>query len=173
MNAVTILLLSILTASVFFNVLNVIKGFREVKLIKSNEELKEKVGDLSNLLLSSTSNLNQVVADNSKLKSDISKLKNYQEELFRIGEGSKVLISQDLTHTSSSGTKTSFSILYEAEVLESSLKQVKVKAIDFTSSDSFANDPVRRKSIIDFINGKWFKKSDCELIIDEVIKRDA
>jgi len=61
----------------------------------------------------------------------------------------------------------SFKVTYELEVLDTSKGKVKVKAIDFTSTDVIAKDPKNKQGIIDFMRDKWVNKSEIELIVDE------
>ena len=52
------------------------------------------------------------------------------------------------------------------------MDKVKVKAIDYTSTDRFAKDPKNKSAIINFLQDKWVKKKDIELIIDDSMRRD-
>jgi hypothetical protein len=69
-------------------------------------------------------------------------------------------------------TKENFHVTYEVEVLEVSVDKVKVKAIDYTSTDKFAKDPQNKSSIINFLQNKWVGKEDIDLIIDDSMRRD-
>ena len=53
-----------------------------------------------------------------------------------------------------------------------SMDKVKVKAVGFTSNDRFAKDPKNKSSIINFLQDKWVKKKDIELIVDDSMRRD-
>ena len=120
---------------------------------------------------------------NSKLKSEIDGMKNtvsekvkqlerqirVQEELVSIDPGDRAIIpNYGLTYNE----KEDFKVTYEVEILEVSIDKVKVKAIDFTSTDRVGRDPQRRQGILDFMNGKWMKKKDIELVVDDQMRRD-
>ncbi len=120
---------------------------------------------------------------NIKLQSTINDMKNtvdekvkqlerqikVQEELVSIDPGDKAILpNYGLTYND----KDDFMVTYEVEILEVSIDKVKVKAVDFTSTDKIARDPKRKQAIIDFLNGKWVKKKDIELIVDDQMRRD-
>lgn len=120
---------------------------------------------------------------NIKLQSTISDMKNtvdekvkqlerqikVQEELVSIDPGDKAILpNYGLTYND----KDDFMVTYEVEILEVAIDKVKVKAVDFTSTDKIARDPKRKQAIIDFLNGKWVKKKDIELIVDDQMRRD-
>lgn len=105
----------------------------------------------------------------SKMKSEVEKVNQAQEELVSIDAGDRAILPDyGLQHTDS---KENFSVTYEVEVLEVSMDKVKVKAIDFTSTDKFAKDPKMRPSIINFLQGKWVNKKEIELIVDDSMRR--
>jgi len=120
---------------------------------------------------------------NIKLQSTINDMKNtvdekvkqlekqikVQEELVSIDVGDKAIIpNYGLTYND----KDDFMVTYEVEILEVAIDKVKVKAVDFTSTDKIARDPQKKQAIIDFLNGKWVKKKDIELIVDDQMRRD-
>lgn len=106
----------------------------------------------------------------SNMKLQVDKTMKDAEELVSIDPGDRAILPDyGLQHTD---TKESFSVTYEVEVLEVSMDKVKVKAIDFTSSDKFGKDPKNKSSIINFLQDKWVKKDDIELIIDDSMRRD-
>jgi hypothetical protein len=110
----------------------------------------------------------QVEMANMKLAVD--KVNKAQEELISIDTGDRAILPDyGLQHTD---TKESFSVTYEVEVLEVSMDRVKVKAINFTSTDKFAKDPKNKSSIINFLQDKWVNKKDIELIVDDSMRRD-
>jgi len=110
----------------------------------------------------------QVEMANMKLTVD--KVNQAQEELISIDPGDRAIIPDyGLQHTD---TKERFSVTYEVEVLEVSMDKVKVKAIDYTSTDKFAKDPKNKSSIINFLQDKWVNKKDIELIVDDSMRRD-
>ena len=116
------------------------------------------------------SKIEKLQKENDNLKLIADKTLKDAEELVSIEPGDKAILPDyGLQHTD---TKESFHITYEVEVLEVSLDKVKVKAINFTSEDKFAKDPKNKASIINFLQDKWVKKDDIELIIDDSMRRD-
>ena len=116
------------------------------------------------------SKVEKLQKENDNLKLIADKTLKDAEELVSIEPGDKAILPDyGLQHTD---TKESFHITYEVEVLEVSLDKVKVKAINFTSEDKFAKDPKNKASIINFLQDKWVKKDDIELIIDDSMRRD-
>ena len=110
----------------------------------------------------------QVEMANMKLTVD--KVNQAQEDLISIDPGDRAILPDyGLQHTD---TKESFSVTYEVEVLEVSMDKVKVKAIDYTSTDKFAKDPKNKQAIINFLQDKWVNKKDIELIVDDSMRRD-
>lgn len=106
----------------------------------------------------------------ANMKSTVDKVNQLQEELVSIDPGDRAILPDyGLQRVD---TKESFSVTYEVEVLEVSMDKVKVKAIGFTSTDKFAKDPQNKSSIINFLQDKWVKKKDIELIIDDSMRRD-
>jgi hypothetical protein len=106
----------------------------------------------------------------ANMKLTVDKVNQAQEELVSIDPGDRAILPDyGLQHTD---TKENFSVTYEVEVLEVSMDKVKVKAIGFTSTDKFAKDPKNKSSIINFLQDKWVKKKDIELIIDDSMRRD-
>ena len=106
----------------------------------------------------------------SKMKSEVEKVNQAQEELVSIDSGDRAILPDyGLQHTD---TKESFNVTYEIEILEVSMDRVKVKAIDYTSTDKFAKDPKNKSSIINFLQNKWVSKKDIELIVDDSMRRD-
>ena len=101
-----------------------------------------------------------------KLKSEVKKV----EEVTLIEPGDKALLP-DYGLTCKTDNE-SFIVDYEVEVLEVSTDQVKVKALGFTSHDSFAIDPQNTQSIINFLQSTWIPKSDIQLIVDDQMRRE-
>ena len=58
------------------------------------------------------------------------------------------------------------------ELILSSKDKVKVRAVDFTSTDGIAKDPKKKQGIIDFMKDKWVSKKEIQLVVDDSIKRD-
>ena len=101
---------------------------------------------------------------NKKLEQKVAGFKNYIP-------GRKGIIS-DFALTQSS-TKTDFKVTYEVEILEVSENKVKVSAVDFTSTDSFGQDPSNHLAIIGFFQKQWISKSEVELLVDKSDERDS
>ena len=134
------------------------------------------IGFVVVLLVNSTfthrlySKVEKLQKENDNLRLIADKTLKDAEELVSIEPGDKAILPDyGLQHTD---TKESFHITYEVEVVEVSLDKVKVKAISFTSEDKFAKDPKNKTSIINFLQDKWVKKDDIELIIDDSMRRD-
>lgn len=106
----------------------------------------------------------------TNMKLTIDKVNQAQEELISIDTGDRAILPDyGLQHTD---TKENFSVTYEVEVLEVSMDKVKVKAINYTSTDKFAKDPKNKQAIINFLQDKWVNKKDIELIVDDSMRRD-
>jgi len=106
----------------------------------------------------------------ANMKLTVDKVNQAQEELISIDTGDRAIIPDyGLQHTD---TKESFSVTYEVEITEVSMDKVKVKAIDYTSTDKFAKDPKNKQAIINFLQDKWVNKKDIELIVDDSMRRD-
>lgn len=105
----------------------------------------------------------------SEMKFAVEKVTKEQEELVSIDIGDKAIIpNYGLTYKD----EDSFKVTYEVEILEVSEDKVKVKSIDYTTTDKIAKDPQIKPSILAFIDGKWIEKSTIELIVDEQMRRD-
>ena len=106
----------------------------------------------------------------ANMKLTVDKVNQAQEELVSIDPGDRAILPDyGLSHTE---TKEDFHVTYEVEILEVSVDKVKVKALDYTSTDKFAKDPKNKSAIINFLQDKWVKKKDIELIIDDSMRRD-
>lgn len=101
-----------------------------------------------------------------KLKDDVRKV----EQSTQIEPGDKALVP-DYGLTCKTDNQN-FVVDYEVEILEVSVDQVKVKAIGYTSHDSFAKDPQNKQSIINFLQSAWLPKSDIQLIVDDQMRRE-
>lgn len=104
-------------------------------------------------------------------KRDLEKIKEDAVELVEIEPGDNGIIS-NFGLTTNDENPISFKITYEVEILEVSVDSLKVKAIDYTSNDRYAKDPSNKKSIIDFMNGKWVKRDEVELLMDTKKRRN-
>lgn len=101
--------------------------------------------------------------NNSKLEKKLSGYKNFMV-------GRKAIIPNYGLKQVSSGT--GFEVTYEVDILEVAENKVKVSAHGYTSTDSFANDPSNRNSIISFYQNQWVDKKMVELIVDKSDSRD-
>jgi hypothetical protein len=106
----------------------------------------------------------------ANMKLTVDKVNQAQEELVSIDPGDRAILPD--YGLQQVDTKENFHVTYEVEVLEVSMDKVKVKAIDYTSTDKFAKDPKNKSSIINFLQNKWVDKKDIELIIDDSMRRD-
>jgi hypothetical protein len=106
----------------------------------------------------------------ANMKSTVDKVNQLQEELVSIDPGDRAILPD--YGLQQVDTKENFHVTYEVEVLEVSVDKVKVKAVDYTSTDKFAKDPKNKSSIINFLQNKWVNKKDIELIIDDSMRRD-
>jgi hypothetical protein len=106
----------------------------------------------------------------SNMKLEVEKAKKSQEELVSIDPGDRAILPD--YGLKQVDTNESFSVTYEVEIVEVSMDKVKVKAVGFTSNDRFAKDPKNKSSIINFLQDKWVKKKDIELIVDDSMRRD-
>lgn len=153
----TIAIISIIVVGVCF-ITNTIFLYN---LYMRNKELNEELLKLSNIERDAKINLSE------QRKVYESKYK----KILGIIPGSKIITSQSLTSTDDGGKKETFTVLYEAEVLECTDKKVKIKAITYTSNDSFAKDASNKGAIIAYMNNKWIDLHNTELIIDDSTRR--
>ena len=116
------------------------------------------------------SKIEKLQKENFDLKLVVDKTMKDAEELVSIDPGDRAILPDyGLQHAD---TKENFKVTYEVEVLEVSMDKVKIKAVDFTSTDKFGKDPKNKSSIINFLQDKWVSKEDIELIIDDSMRRD-
>lgn len=118
------------------------------------------------ILYSKNTALQKVI---STMIQEVEETKQAQEELVSIDTGDKAIIpNYGLVYDN----KDDFKVTYEVEILEVAIDKVKVKAIDFTSTDKIGRDPQRRNGILEFMNGKWVDKGTIELVVDEQMRRE-
>jgi hypothetical protein len=106
----------------------------------------------------------------SNMKLEVEKTKKSQEDLVSIDIGDRAILPD--YGLRQLDTNESFEVTYEVEIVEVSMDKVKVRAVGFTSNDKFARDLKNKSSIINFLQDKWVKKRDIELIIDDSMRRD-
>lgn len=106
----------------------------------------------------------------ANMKLTVDKVNQAQEELVSIDPGDRAILPDYGLQQVDTGEN--FHVTYEVEITEVSVDKVKVRAIDYTSTDKFAKDPKNKSSIINFLQNKWVKKKDIELIIDDSMRRD-
>lgn len=117
---------------------------------------------------------------NESLKKELNEIKvknnemeKFNDELMLIEPGDRVIYPDyGLCYNPKTDEEESFKVTYELEVLEVSQNKVKVKALDFTSTDSIARDQTKKQGIINFMQDKWVSKKDIQLVVDDSIKRD-
>ena len=120
----------------------------------------------------------KVSKEKDKIKREKDKADAFKKDLIAIEPGHKVIYPDyglTYTDTDKDGNKMkpeSFKVTYELEVLEVTETRVKVKAVDFTSTDQIGRDATRRPGIIQFMNDKWDEKNQVQLIVDDSVKRD-
>lgn len=105
-----------------------------------------------------------------KAKLDLNKTKEDAQELVEIETGDNAIVPNYGLATKGDNP-VSFTVTYEVEILEVSVDSVKVKAVDYKSHDSYANDPTNKQAILNFINGSWLKRHNVEILMDERKKR--
>jgi type II secretory pathway pseudopilin PulG len=108
-----------------------------------------------------------------KAKQDLNKTKEDAQELVEIETGDNAIVPGYGLSTKGTDSEkpVSFTVTYEVEIVEVSVDSVKVKAVDYRSHDSYANDPVNKQAILNFINGSWLKRHEVEILMDEKKKR--
>ena len=120
----------------------------------------------------------KITKEKDQIKKDKDKADSFRKNLISIEPGHKVIYPDyglSWTDTDKDGNKMkpeSFKVTYELEVLEVTETRVKVKAVDFTSTDQIGRDATRRPGIIQFMNDKWVEKNQVQLIVDDSVKRD-
>lgn len=65
-----------------------------------------------------------------------------------------------------------FEVTFELEVLEISDKKLKVKAIDYQTTNKKALDPTSKSGVLGIIDGQWVSKSEVELLVNDRVLRD-
>lgn len=108
----------------------------------------------------------ELIVENKSLEKEIEKLSN---NYYDILPGKKALLPG---YKLIFNKKDKFSVDYEVDILEVSDCRVKVKAYDYTSNDTIANDPSLKNNIVSFLDYKWIDKSEIEVILDEKNLRD-
>jgi hypothetical protein len=106
----------------------------------------------------------------ANMKLTVDKVNQAQEELVSIDPGDRAILPDYGLQQVDTGEN--FHVTYEVEITEVSVDKVKVRAIDYTSTDKFAKDPKNKSAIINFLQNKWVNKKDIELIIDDSMRRD-
>lgn len=114
---------------------------------------------------------NSLRDDVIRLTTEVSKTKRDKLELVSIDPGDKAIIPDYELVYKDKGT--TFSVTYEVEILEVSIDKVKVKAIDFIANDQTGRDPINRSGILAFMQDKWIKRTNIELVVDTSMRRDA
>ena len=165
MNKTEIILLALLIASAFMNLIFVVNNKRFKKIF---DKLFVEIDKLQNLLSNSTSNLDALLKENKNLWNQVETLKKNKENLLTVNQGDKVVIKQSLANKKSNHT---FEVLYECNVLESTESKLKLSAYDFKSEDDWANK--NKKNVIDFFQDRWESRSHCEMIMDQQHLRDT
>ncbi len=127
------------------------------KSLEYNDDLKSKIKRKDNSI--------------DDLRKTIENLK--KENVISILPGQKAIMPNYGLSTSGSSNKISFEVTYEVDIIDVSVDRVKVRAINYTSNDSYANDVSNKNKIISFMSDKWILKKEIELIISESDRRNA
>lgn len=118
----------------------------------------------------------KLLTNYSDTVTSVKKEKEKLDKLVQIEPGDNAIIpNYGLQYTDDSTGEdviTSFKVTYEVEIIEVAKDKVKVKANDFTSTDSIARDPKKKQGIIDFLQDKWVDKSSIELVMDAQKRRN-
>lgn len=118
----------------------------------------------------------KLLTNYSDTVTSVKKEKEKLDKLVQIEPGDNAIIpNYGLQYTDDSTGEdviTSFKVTYEVEIIEVAKGKVKVKANDFTSTDSIARDPKKKQGIIDFLQDKWVDKSSIELVMDAQKRRN-
>lgn len=108
----------------------------------------------------------------NKLKKAKNGLQKEKETIEQMLPGSKVTFEHRLVWKNT----VSFSVFYEAEVLEVSNKLVKVKAYDFTTDSHLPNEIKQvnnhKNIIINFMQNKWIDKKLISPMVGKQFIRD-
>lgn len=124
---------------------------------------------------------NELVKELSDANIKAANTEKSKEDILGIDAGDKgILPSYNLTwtETDSDGKekKTSFVVTYEVEIVEVALKKLKLRAVNVIPVDSNANkllkDPACKSNVISFMQDKWINRSDVELVVDDVKRRN-
>lgn len=118
----------------------------------------------------------KLLTNYSDTVTSVKKEKEKLDKLVQIEPGDNAIIpNYGLQYTDDSTGEeviTSFKVTYEVEIIEVAKDKVKVKANDFTSTDSIARDPQKKQGIINFLQDKWVDKSSIELVMDAQKRRN-
>lgn len=120
----------------------------------------------------------KISKEKDKIKKEKDKADAFKKDLIAIEPGHRVIYPDyglTYTDTDKDGNKMepeSFKVTYELEVLDVTETRVKVKAVDFTSTDQIGRDVARKPGIIQFMKDKWIEKNQVQLIVDDSVKRD-
>lgn len=165
MNKTEIILLSLLIASAFMNLIFMIHNRRFKKIF---DKLFVEIDKLQKLLSSSTSNLDTLLKENKNLWNQVETLKKSKTTLLTVNKGDKVICKQSLSRKKDNH---SFEVLFECNVIESTEKKLKLSAFDFKSDDGWANK--EKQSVISYFQDKWVERSECDIIMDQQHLRDS
>lgn len=94
------------------------------------------------------------------------------ENLTKIKPGDKCVYSENNLSWTEDKEKKYFDVTYEAEILEVSADKVKLKAIDFRTSDVRANG-THKKPMMNYLENKWVSKDKIDVIIRPDMRREV
>lgn len=168
MTPLELILITALIASLIFNIISGRQNSKLKGIFLKQDNVLCEMENLSKLLSSSTSNINNLISENIMLKNKIKSLNESKQNLLDVNKGDKVICKQSLVRKTNSH---SFSVFYECDVVEATESRLKINAFDFKSDDDWANN--NKKAVIDYLQDKWVSRSECEVIIDQQHQRDA
>lgn len=113
MTPLEIILATLLLASIIVNIINVKQNSTFRGIFLNQDKVLSEMANLSKLLSSSTSNINNLISENSALKNKIKLLNESKQNLLDVNKGDRVICKQEL---SVKKNNHSFIVFYECNV---------------------------------------------------------
>lgn len=116
-----------------------------------------------------------LINEKNELTKAKTKAESIKNDLIAIETGDRVIYpNYQLIYGQGSKEEHKFSGTYELEVIEVSEKQLKVKAIGFTTDDrKTSSDQQRMNGVIQYMQNKWVDRKNVQLIVDDAHKRNV
>jgi hypothetical protein len=116
-----------------------------------------------------------LINEKNELTKAKTKAESVKNDLIAIEPGDRVIYPDyRLVYGQGSKDEHTFSGTYELEIIEVSEKQLKVKAIGFTTDDrKTSSDQQRMSGVIQYMQNKWVDRKNVQLIVDDAHKRNA